>query len=257
MHDTNLLFTIAGAFAAAFLLGFLASKVGLPPLVGYLVAGIALGPHSPGFVGDVNLASQLAEVGVILLMFGVGLHFSPGDLMKVRRVALPGALLQMLFATGLGAWLALSWEWSVGAAIMFGLALSVASTVVVLRVLESRGLLDSIDGRIVVGWLVVEDLAVVIALVLLPAILDAVGGTNSTTTAPTGGLAWTIGLTLIKVAAFIALMGVVGRRAVPWLLTKVVGSGSRELFTLAVLAVALGVAVGASAIFGVSFALGA
>lgn len=257
MHDTNLLFTIAGAFAAAFLLGFLASKIGLPPLVGYLVAGIALGPHSPGFVGDVGLASQLAEVGVILLMFGVGLHFSPGDLMKVRRVALPGALLQMLFATGLGAWLALSWQWSVGAAIMFGLALSVASTVVVLRVLESRGLLDSIDGRIVVGWLVVEDLAVVIALVLLPAILDAVGGTNSTTTAPTGGLAWTIGLTLIKVAAFIVLMGVVGRRAVPWLLTKVVGSGSRELFTLAVLAVALGVAVGASAIFGVSFALGA
>lgn len=260
-HDTALLFTIAGAFAAAFLLGFGASKIGLPPLVGYLIAGIALGPHSPGFVGDVALASQLAEIGVILLMFGVGLHFSPGDLMRVRRIALPGALIQMAIAIALGGGLALSWGWSPSAAIMFGLALSVASTVVVLRVLESRGLLDSIDGRIAVGWLVVEDLAVVIALVLLPAIIDAAGGANAAasvaSTAPVHGLAWTIGVTLVKVAAFILLMGVVGRRAVPWLLGHVVGSGSRELFTLAVLAVALGVAVGAAALFGVSFALGA
>ncbi|MBL0170405.1 MAG: cation:proton antiporter [Gemmatimonadaceae bacterium] len=256
-HDTALLFTIAGAFAAAFLLGFGASKIGLPPLVGYLVAGIMLGPHSPGFVGDVGLASQLAEIGVILLMFGVGLHFSPGDLMRVRGIALPGALLQMAVAIALGAGLALSWGWTVSAAIVFGLALSVASTVVVLRVLDSRGLLDSIDGRIAVGWLVVEDLAVVLALVLLPAILKAVGGASAMNTMPSGGVTWAITLTVIKLSAFILLMGVVGRRAVPWLLTHVARSGSRELFTLAVLAVALGVAVGSAALFGVSFALGA
>lgn len=257
MHDTALLFTIAGAFGIAFLLGFGASKIGLPPLVGYLVGGILLGPHSPGFVGDVGMASQLAEIGVILLMFGVGLHFSPGDLMRVRRIALPGALIQMAVAISLGVGLALSWGWSVSAAIMFGLALSVASTVVVLRVLESRGLLDSIDGRIAVGWLVVEDLAVVIALVLLPSILEAIGGVHAAGNAPSGGVVWAIVITLVKVAAFILLMGVVGRRAVPWLLGHVVGSGSRELFTLAVLAVAIGVAVGAASLFGVSFALGA
>jgi CPA2 family monovalent cation:H+ antiporter-2 len=257
MHDTALLFTIAGAFGVAFLLGFGASKIGLPPLVGYLLGGILLGPHSPGFVGDVGMASQLAEIGVILLMFGVGLHFSPGDLMRVRRIALPGALIQMAVAISLGVGLALSWGWSISAAIMFGLALSVASTVVVLRVLESRGLLDSIDGRIAVGWLVVEDLAVVIALVLLPSILEAIGGVNAASNAPGGGVVWAIVITLVKVAAFILLMGVVGRRAVPWLLGHVVGSGSRELFTLAVLAVAIGVAVGAASLFGVSFALGA
>ncbi len=256
-HDSLLLLTIAGAFAAAFALGFGASKIGLPPLVGYLIAGILLGPHSPGFVGDVALAGQLAEIGVILLMFGVGLHFSPGDLMRVRSIALPGAVIQMVIAIALGVGLALSWHWTMAAAVVFGLALSVASTVVVLRVLESRDLIDSVDGRIAVGWLVVEDLAVVIALVLLPAVLSAVGGPSLTTTAPTGGLAWTIAVTLIKVTVFIVLMGVVGRRAVPWLLTHVARSGSRELFTLAVLAVALGVAVGAAAAFGVSFALGA
>ncbi len=256
-HDTALLVTIAGAFAAAFLLGFGASKIGLPPLVGYLVAGIALGPNSPGFVGDVGLAQQLAEVGVILLMFGVGLHFSPGDLMRVRRIALPGAVIQMLLACVLGGGLALTWGWSPAAAVVFGLSLSVASTVVVLKVLEARGLFDSIDGRIAVGWLVVEDLVVVIALVLLPTILALVGGPTVAETAPTPGVAWTIVLTLAKLAAFIVLMGVVGRRAVPWLLTLVARSGSRELFTLAVLAVALGVAVGAAALFDVSFALGA
>jgi CPA2 family monovalent cation:H+ antiporter-2 len=256
-HETALLVTIAGAFAAAFLLGFGASKIGLPPLVGYLVAGIALGPNSPGFVGDVGLAQQLAEVGVILLMFGVGLHFSPGDLMRVRRIALPGAVIQMLLASALGGGLALTWGWSPAAAVVFGLSLSVASTVVVLKVLEARGLFDSIDGRIAVGWLVVEDVAVVVALVLLPAILAIVGGPTVAETAPTPGVAWTIVLTLAKLAAFIVLMGVVGRRAVPWLLTLVARSGSRELFTLAVLAVALGVAVGAAALFDVSFALGA
>ena len=256
-HDTALLVTIAVAFGIAFLLGFGASKIGQPPLVGYLVAGILMGPNSPGFVGDIGLASQLAEVGVILLMFGVGLHFSPGDLMRVRRIALPGALMQMTIATALGTALAMSWGWRPAAGIMFGLALSVASTVVVLRVLESRGLLDSIDGRIAVGWLVVEDVAVVFALVLLPAVLEAAGGVGQATSASAGSIAWAVGKTLLKVGGFIALMGIVGRRAVPWLLTHVVGSGSRELFTLAVLAVAIGVAVGAAALFGVSFALGA
>ncbi len=254
---TALLFTLAGAFAVAFVLGFVASRVGLPPLVGYLLAGIVIGPHSPGFVGDVELAGQLAEIGVILLMFGVGLHFSPGDLMRVRRIALPGALLQMLVATALGGWLALSWGWAPAAALVFGLALSVSSTVVVLRVLEARGLLDSVDGRIAVGWLVVEDLAVVIVLVLLPTVLTALGASPLSSTSPTSSVAWVITLTLLKVMAFIGLMSIVGRRAVPWLLMHVARSGSRELFTLAVLAVALGVAVGAASLFGVSFALGA
>jgi len=256
-HETVLLFTIAGAFAAAFLLGFGASKLGLPPLVGYLIAGIALGPHSPGFVGDVGFAQQLAEIGVILLMFGVGLHFSPGDLLRVRRIALPGALVQMAVASVVGAGVALSWGWTAAAAVVFGLALSVASTVVVLRVLESRGLFDSIDGRIAVGWLVVEDVAVVVALVMLPAVLDAVGGPTATDATSSREVLSAIGLTVVKLGAFIALMGVVGRRAVPWLLTVVARAGSRELFTLAVLAVALGVAVGAASLFGVSFALGA
>jgi len=258
MHpETALLVTIAGAFGAAFLFGFAASKLKMPPLVGYLLAGIALGPHSPAFVGNVELAGQLAEIGVILLMFGVGLHFSPGDLMRVRRIAVPGATVQMLTAIGLGYWLASSWGWAPAASLVFGLSLSVASTVVVLRVLEDRGLMDSIDGRVAVGWLVVEDLLVVLALVLLPAILDALGaGTDGV---PMGRLALitTVSLTLVKMVAFIVLMGVVGRRAVPWLLTNVVRSGSRELFTLAILAVSLGVAVGAAALFGVSFALGA
>jgi len=259
MHpETALLFTIAGAFGAAFVFGFVALKLKMPPLVGYLLAGIALGPHSPGFVANVELASQLAEIGVILLMFGVGLHFSPGDLLKVRRIALPGATLQMATAIGLGFWLASSWGWTLAASLVFGMSLSVASTVVVLRVLEDRGLMDSIDGRVAVGWLVVEDLLVVLALVLLPAILNALGA-GADGSAPMGRteLITTVALTLVKMLAFIVLMGVVGRRAVPWLLTHVARSGSRELFTLAVLAVSLGVAVGAATLFGVSFALGA
>ena len=258
MHpETALLFTIAGAFGAAFLFGFLASKLKMPPLVGYLLAGIALGPHSPGFVGDVGLAGQLAEIGVILLMFGVGLHFSPGDLLRVRRIALPGATLQMFTAIGLGYWLASSWGWTSAAALVFGLSLSVASTVVVLRVLEDRGLMDSIDGRVAVGWLIVEDVLVVLALVLLPAILNALGAGGDAVPMGRTELITTVSLTLVKMVAFIVLMGVVGRRAVPWLLMHVVRSGSRELFTLAVLAVSLGVAVGAATLFGVSFALGA
>ncbi|HYW49354.1 MAG TPA: cation:proton antiporter, partial [Gemmatimonadaceae bacterium] len=272
-HDTALLLTLAAAFAAAFVFGFGASKLGLPPLVGYLVAGMFLGPHSPGFVADVALAQQLAEIGVILLMFGVGLHFSPGDFMRVRRIALPGAAIQMIIAGALGLLLARSWAWSWPAATVFGLSLSVASTVVVLKTLEGRGLLDSLDGRVAVGWLVVEDLGVIIALVLLPVVLGGMGASEGIATAETGSarflsqalgftggsslLALQIGLTLLKVVAFILIMGLVGRRAVPWLLTRVAKSGSRELFTLSVLAVSLGVAVVAASIFGVSFALGA
>ncbi|MFN7457023.1 MAG: cation:proton antiporter [Gemmatimonas sp.] len=256
MHpETALLVTLAGAFGVAFLFGFVAAKLKLPPLVGYLLAGIALGPHSPGFVADVALAGQLAEIGVILLMFGVGLHFSPGDLKRVQAIVVPGATLQMAVSFALGTGLALWWGWTAGAAVVFGLSLFVASTVVVLRVLEDRGMLDSVDGRVAVGWLIVEDLGVVFALVLLPAILGAISGDGSAGTA--GDIAKVVALTVIKVVAFIALMGLVGRRAVPWLLTHVARTGSRELFTLAVLAVSLGVAMGAAALFGVSFALGA
>lgn len=256
MHpETALLVTLAGAFGVAFLFGFVAAKLKLPPLVGYLLAGIALGPHSPGFVADVALAGQLAEIGVILLMFGVGLHFSPGDLKRVQAIVVPGATLQMAVSFALGTGLALWWGWTAGAAVVFGLSLFVASTVVVLRVLEDRGMLDSVDGRVAVGWLIVEDLGVVFALVLLPAILGAISGDGSAGTA--GDIAKVVALTVVKVVAFIALMGLVGRRAVPWLLTHVARTGSRELFTLAVLAVSLGVAMGAAALFGVSFALGA
>lgn len=255
---TPLLITIAGAFGVAFVFGFLATKLKLPPLVGYLLAGIALGPHSPGFVADVEMASQLAEVGVILLMFGVGLHFSPGDLKKVRRVAIPGAVAQMTLGFALAMFTAMQWGWSAPAAVIFGLSLCVGSTVVVLRVLEDRGLLDSFDGHIAVGWLVVEDLVVVVALVLLPAVLGALGATGVAGSGAGGlALAKVVTITIVKVAAFIALMALVGRRAVPWLLTHVARTGSRELFTLAVLAVSLGVAVGAASLFGVSFALGA
>ena len=275
MHvQTGLLVTLAAAFGVAFLFGLVAAKLKMPPLVGYLLAGIALGPHSPGYVSDISLASQLAEIGVILLMFGVGLHFSPGDLIRVRRIALPGAVMQMAIAMGLGATLAFSWGWDAPAAVVFGMSLSVASTVVVLRVLEDRGLLDSLDGRIAVGWLIAEDLVVVVALVMLPAVLETLGASgvrdvlhsatggagsagNAAASAVGLGLLKVVAVTVLKVAAFIALMAFVGRRTVPWLLTHVARMGSRELFTLAILAVALGVAVGAASLFGVSFALGA
>jgi monovalent cation:H+ antiporter-2, CPA2 family len=255
-HETALLATIAAGLGLAFVLGFAAARLRLPPLVGYLLAGVVIGPFSPGFVADTGLASQLAEVGVILLMFGVGLHFSPRDLLAVRRVVVPGALVQITVATALGALLARFWGWSWGTAAVFGLALSVASTVVVLRVLAERGTLDSLPGRIAVGWLVVEDLAMVLVLVLLPALAPALGGTAAAPDVP-GGLPGAVALTLGKVTAFVALMLVVGRRTVPWLLERVARTGSRELFTLGVLAVALGIAFGAAALFGVSFALGA
>jgi monovalent cation:H+ antiporter-2, CPA2 family len=254
-HQTALIATIAAGLALAFVLGMLAVRLRLPPLVGYLVAGVAIGPFTPGFVADTGLAQQLAEIGVILLMFGVGIHFSVGDLLAVRRIALPGAAVQIAVATVLGAGMARLWGWSWGSGLVFGLCLSVASTVVLLRALEDRGLLDSADGRIAVGWLVVEDLATVLVLVLLPALSVPLGGQAGESSG--GSLASTIGMTLAKVTAFVALMFVIGRRAVPWLLERVARIGSRELFTLSVLTVALGIAVGASALFGVSFALGA
>lgn len=258
-HETALVATIAAGIGLAFLFGFAAVRMGLPPLVGYLVAGVAVGPFTPGFVAHTGLAQQLAEVGVILLMFGVGIHFSVDDLLRVRRVALPGAVLQISVATALGAGLCRLWGWSWGAGAVFGLCLSVASTVVLLKALEARDMLDSFDGRIAVGWLIVEDLVTVLVMVLLPAIATASG--TSTEKAPDadalGRLGVTIGWTLAKVTAFIALMLIVGRRFVPWLLVRVARTESRELFTVSVLAIALGTAVGSSALFGVSFALGA
>ena len=266
-HDNSLIVTIAVGSGLAFAFGLLAAKLRLPPLVGYLLAGIAIGPYSPGFTADLELAQQLAEIGVILLMFGVGIHFSIGDLLAVRRIAVPGAAVQIAAATASGAAVSHLWGWSWGAGLVFGLCLSVASTVVLLRMLEDRGLLDTLDGRVAVGWLVVEDVAMVLVLVLLPALAVTLGGNADAATnvageasggaVSTGALAYAVGLTLAKVAAFMALMVIVGRRAVPWLLERVARTGSRELFTLSVLSVALGIAVGAAALFDVSFALGA
>ena len=263
-HETALIATIAAGLGLAFLFGFVAVRLRLPALVGYLLAGIAVGPFTPGYVADAGLASQLAEIGVILLMFGVGLHFSIADLLAVRRIAVPGAVAQIAVATGLGALVSHLWGWSWGTGLVFGLSLSVASTVVLLRALEDRGILESSDGRIAVGWLIVEDLVTVLALVLLPAIAGAIGagppsgpGATGHGAAAGGSLLATLGITLLKVSAFVAVMLAGGRRVIPWLLGRVVHTGSRELFTLAVLAVALGIAVGAAALFGVSFALGA
>lgn len=261
MHDTALIATIAAGFGLAFVLGLVATRLRLPPLVGYLVAGIVVGPYTPGFVADTALAGQLAEIGVILLMFGVGLHFSIADLLAVRRIAVPGAMVQITAATVLGAIVSHFWGWTWGAGVVFGLSLSVASTVVLLRALEARGILDSGDGRIAVGWLIVEDLVTVLALVLLPALALSLGGTPEAAgdhaAAPQGSVLSALGITFLKVGAFLALMLFVGTRAVPWLLERVARTGSRELFTLAVLAVAVGIAVGAASLFGVSFALGA
>jgi len=253
MHDgMTLISTLAAAFGLALVLGLLAQWARLPALVGYLLAGVLIGPHTPGFVGDVHLAHQLSEVGVMLLMFGVGLHFSVGDLMSVKGIALPGALVQMAAATAMGAGLAHWWlGWDLAASLIFGLALSVASTVVLLRALESRELLHTGNGRIAVGWLIVEDLAMVLALVLIP-VLGAKGESGSQ-----GNLAVTIITTLLAVAAFVALMLIAGRRLLPWMLWQVNRTGSRELFTLATVAAAIGLAVGAAALFGVSVALGA
>ncbi len=258
-HETELIATIAMSLSAAFVGGLLALRLRLPLIIGYLLAGIALGPFTPGFVADLHLAPQLAEIGIILLMFGVGNHFSIGDLLAVRRIALPGALGQVAVATALGFGLTRIWGWDVGAGVVFGLALSVASTVVLLRALEARGQLTSEPGRVAVGWLLVEDLIMVVVLVLLPALAPLlVPGTAELTGGPDlTSIGGTLVLTLVKVAAFIALMLIGGVRVIPWILRRVEATGSRELFILAILAVALGIAYGAAELFGVSFALGA
>jgi len=256
-HSITLITTISAALGLALVFGLAAARLRLPPLVGYLLAGIVIGPATPGFVADVAMAGQLAEIGVILLMFGVGLHLSLADLLSVRSIALPGAVVQIVVATALGMLIATMWGWGLGAALVFGLALSCASTVVLLRALEDRGQLESVNGRIAVGWLVVEDLAMVLVLVLLPATAGLLGGSPGTGVAASGGLWIPLLLTLGKVAAFIALMLVVGRRVFPRLLYWVARTGSRELFTLCVVATALGVAFGSARLFDVSFALGA
>ncbi len=252
-HTTPLITTIVGGLVLAFLLGMLANRLRISPLVGYLLAGVLAGPFTPGFVADTNLAPELAELGVILLMFGVGLHFSLKDLMSVKSIAIPGAIAQIAVATllGMGLSWAMGWSWMTG--LVFGLCLSTASTVVLLRALEERQLIDSQRGQIAIGWLIVEDLVMVLTLVLLPAIAGMLEQGNASPTL----LAWDLLLTIGKVAAFMVLMMVVGRRVVPWILAKSAASGSRELFTLSVLALALGIAFGAVEFFDVSFALGA
>ena len=256
-HNISLITTIAAGLGLALVLGFLAARLRLPALVGYLLAGVLIGPGTPGFVADVEIAAQLSEIGVMLLMFGVGLHFSIDDLMAVRKIALPGAIAQMAVATLLGMGVAHLWGWSLGAGLVFGLSLSVASTVVLLKALESRGSLDTMNGRIAVGWLIVEDLAMVLVLVLLPALAGALGGQGSAAAGDAGALWTTLGRTLLQVVVFVALMLVVGRRVFPWLLWQVTKTGSRELFTLCVVAAAVTIAYGSAALFGVSFALGA
>ena len=252
-HADSLILTLVGGFVLAFVFGMLANRLKLSPLVGYLVAGVVVGPFTPGYVADTELAPQLAEIGVILLMFGVGLHFSPKDLMQVRKVAIPGALVQIAAATALG--------WVLGRfalglpnveALLMGFALSVASTVVLIRALEERRQSKGDIGKIAVGWLIVEDLVIVIALVMLPLVVVPAG-----TAVDPGALAANIGWTLVKVAVFVALMLVVGGKMLPWLLVRIAHTKSRELFTLGVLAIALGIAFIAYEVFGASFALGA
>jgi CPA2 family monovalent cation:H+ antiporter-2 len=258
-HDVSLIATVAYGFGLALILGFVAARFRMPPLVGYLLAGIVISPATPGFVADVGLAAQLAEIGVMLLMFGVGLHFSLDDLMAVKRIAVPGAIVQIGVATLLGMGTATLWGWSLGASLVFGLCLSVASTVVLLRALEARGVLKSINGQIAVGWLVVEDLVMVLVLVLLPPLAEMLAALGKTgATAALRPEIWeTVGFTFLKVTAFIAIMLIVGRRVLPKLLWWVARTGSQELFTLSVVAVAVGVAFGAAKLFDVSFALGA
>jgi CPA2 family monovalent cation:H+ antiporter-2 len=254
-HNVTLITTITAGFGLALILGFIAERLKLSALVGYLVAGILIGPATPGFVADAHIASQLSEIGVMLLMFGVGLHFSIEDLMSVKRIAIPGAIVQMTIATLLGMYVSSAWGWTFGEGLVFGLSLSCASTVVLLKALESRNLMKSINAKITIGWLVVEDLITVLVLVLLPPLASLLGGTalgNESVSI------WqTIGLTLLQVAAFIVIMLGIGKRLLPWMLWHIAKTGSRELFTLAVISAAIGIAYGASALFNVSFALGA
>ena len=251
-HDTTLIGTIVAGLGVAFLMGALAHRLKISPIAGYLLAGILVGPFTPGFVADTGLAMQLAEIGVILLMFGVGLHFSLKDLLSVRKIAVPGAIAQIAVATALGMMLGLWLGWSIEGSAVFGLALSVASTVVLLRALQARDMVETEKGRIAVGWLIVEDLVMVLALVLLPAMFGDRGDEGAT-----AGLLQSAAIVLIKVVGFGAFMFLIARRILPWVLHWVAHSGSRELFRLAVLAIALGVAFGAAVIFDVSFALGA
>lgn len=263
MHEATFIATVATCFVLAFAFGYLADRLRLPPLVGYLIAGIAVGPFTPGFVADGALASELAEMGVILLMFGVGLHFSVRDLMAVRSIAIPGAVGQIILATAVGTGLAHLWGWTLGQGIVFGLTLSVASTVVLLKALEERNLLSSANGRVAVGWLIVEDLAMVLTLVLLPAFAEVLGGHAALPSgghgvpSPDGSVLLALVMTLGKVGVFVALAVLLGPRIVPYLLKQVARTGSRELFTLSVLALAIGIAYGSAKLFGVSFALGA
>lgn len=254
-HETELIGTVAMGLSAAFLIGLVSVKLRIPPIVGYLLAGVIVGPFTPGYVADASLASQLAELGVILLMFGVGLHFSIHDLMTVRKVAVPGALIRIVFGTSLGVIAAHFWGWSLGAGLVFGLALSVASTVVLLRAIQDLDDPDQAGSKIAIGWLIVEDLVTVMALVLLPVLADSLGGVSPSTAS--GGVLETLIIAIAKVALFLIVMIVVGRRVLPWIFERVVGVDSRELFLLAVLASALGVAYGAARLFDVSFALGA
>jgi monovalent cation:H+ antiporter-2, CPA2 family len=257
-HHTPLIATIVGGLALAFILGVLAHRIRVSPLAGYLLAGVLVGPFTPGFVADPALAGDLAEIGVILLMFGVGLHFSLKDLLSVWGIAVPGALVQIVVATALGMGLGWSLGWKPGASLVFGLALSVASTVVLLRALQERRLVETEQGRIAVGWLIVEDLAMVLTLVLLPPIAGLLGGAGGAAhPTDTRHIAATLGITFAKVAVFVALMLVVGRQVIPRILHYVAHTGSRELFRLAVLSLALGVAYASAELFGVSFALGA
>src|SRR5687767_3900956 len=264
-HHTSLIATIVAGLVVAFIFGSLAQRLKLSPLVGYLLAGVVVGPFTPGFVADQGLASELAEIGVILLMFGVGLHFSLEDLLSVRAIAIPGAIVQIVCATALGMALAHGLGWSIGAGLVFGLALSVASTVVVLRALQERRLIDTERGRMAVGWLIVQDIAMVLALVLLPALAGLMGGQDIDQVRGSVLVTWlapktiweALTITLAQVVAFVAVMLIIGRRVIPWVLHYVAHTGSRELFRLAVLAIALGVAFGSAELFSVSFALGA
>jgi CPA2 family monovalent cation:H+ antiporter-2 len=255
-HNTPLIGMLVGGFVFAYLCGMLAVRLRMPPLIGYLLAGIIVGPFTPGFVADQSLAPELAEIGVILLMFGVGLHFSLKDLLSVKTIAIPGAIVQIGIATLMGMALADMLGWPAGAGFLFGLSLSVASTVVLLTALQEKHLIETPQGRIAIGWLIVEDLVMVLALVLIPALSTLLRG-DATANLSGITLLWVLALTAGKVIAFIAVMLVVGRRVIPWLLERTVRTGSRELFRLAILALALGVAFGASNVFGVSFALGA
>lgn len=256
-HDTPLIATIVVGLSLAFAFGTLAHRLRISPIVGYLLAGVAVGPFTPGFVADLQLATELAEIGIILLMFGVGLHFSLSELLSVKAIAVPGAVVQIVCATLLGISLAQVLGWSIGAGLVFGLALSVASTVVLLRALQERQLVTTHQGRIAVGWLIVEDLVMVLTLVALPALAPLLAPNEAAGTAPGGNIVLTLGFTLLKVVAFFAVMMVVGRRVIPWILHYIAHTGSRELFRLGVLTIALGVAFGAAKLFGVSFALGA